>query len=137
MSIKDTAYAFFDACETGKGWSACEIYCHAGATFSAQADALADIALLEGYVEWMKGLLVPVPNGHYALKAFAVDEARGTVVAAAVFHGTHSVDAGNGAPTGRSVAADYAYVMQFEGEKIKHMSKIWNDLHSLKQLGWA
>jgi hypothetical protein len=27
--------------------------------------------------------------------------------------------------------------MEFDGDKIRHMTKIWNDGHSLKQLGWA
>jgi len=27
--------------------------------------------------------------------------------------------------------------MQFDGDKIRHMTKIWNDAISLKQLGWA
>ena len=27
--------------------------------------------------------------------------------------------------------------MQFEGDKIRHMTKIWNDGVSLKQLGWG
>jgi hypothetical protein len=27
-------------------------------------------------------------------------------------------------------------VMEFDGNQIKHMTKIWNDAHSLKQLGW-
>jgi hypothetical protein len=26
--------------------------------------------------------------------------------------------------------------MQFEGEKIAHMTKIWNDTIALKQAGW-
>ncbi len=137
MTTKDRALAFFDACETGKGWERCKQWCHDGATFSAQADALADVTTLEGYTEWMKGLLTPLPDGRYDLKAFAVDEERGNVTAAAVFHGTHTVDAGNGAPTGKAVAADYVYVMDFDGDRIKHMTKIWNDGHSLKQLGWA
>ena len=137
MSMKQTAFDFFDACETGKGWAVCKKWCQDGATFSAQADALADVSTLEGYTEWMKGLLVPVPDGHYEIKSFAIDEDRGNVTAAAVFHGTHSVDAGNGAPTGKTVAADYAYVIDFDGDKIRHMTKIWNDGHSLKQLGWA
>jgi hypothetical protein len=29
------------------------------------------------------------------------------------------------------------YVMQFDGDKIRHMTKSWNDSISLKQLGWA
>ena len=137
MSISETAMAFFEACETGKGWDVCKEWCHEGATFSAQADVLADVTTIGGYAEWMKGLLVPVPDGHYELKAFAADEERGNVIAAAVFHGTHTVDAGNGAPTGKTVAAEYVYVMDFDGDRISHMTKIWNDVHSLRQLGWA
>lgn len=137
MDIREKARRFFEACETGKGWEVCRQWCKDKATFSSQADALADIDTLEGYVEWMKGLLVPVPDGHYELRGFAVDEDRQTVVAAAIFRGTHTVDAGTGAPTGKSVAADYCYVMEFEGDKIGHMTKIWNDGHSLRQLGWA
>ena len=41
-SIKETAEKFFDACETGKGWQACKSYCHPDATFSCQAEALAE-----------------------------------------------------------------------------------------------
>jgi len=137
MSINKSATDFFEACETGKGWDGCKSFCHDAATFSCQADALADITTLSGYAEWMKGLLTPIPDGHYKLTAFAVDEARSTVVAAAEFHGTQTGAGGPGAPTGKSVVSDYAYVMQFEGEKISHMTKIWNDLQALRALGWA
>ena len=40
-------------------------------------------------------------------------------------------------PTGNKLAGDYVYVFDFDGDKIRHMTKIWNDGHSLKQLGWA
>lgn len=137
MTISESAREFFEACETGKGWSACKPWCHEDATFSCQADALADVTSLAGYADWMKGLLGPIPDGRYELKAFAADEARGAVVAAAVFHGTHSAEGGPVPPTGKSVAADYVYVMDFSGGKIRHMTKIWNDGHSLRALGWA
>jgi hypothetical protein len=32
---------------------------------------------------------------------------------------------------------DYVYVMQFKGDKISHMTKIWNDGLALKQVGWV
>ena len=137
MSNIEAARAFFEACETGKGGEVCKEWCHDGATFSAQCDALADVATVAAYADWMTGLLVPLPDGHYELKSFAEDRARGNVTVAAVFHGTHTVDAGTGAPTGKSVAADYVYVMDFEAGKIRHMTKIRNDMHSLKQPGWA
>ena len=135
-SIKEKAEQFFDACETGKGWETCEQYCHPGATFSAQADALAGVDTLEGYTEWMKGLLTPVPDGHYEVRSFAVDEDRNSVTAFAIFRGAHTGDGGPVPPTGNEVAADYVYNMVFEGDQIRHMTKIWNDGVSLKQLGW-
>lgn len=137
MTNEQTARAFFEACETGKGWAACKDWCHDGATFSCQADALAKTTTLAAYTEWMKGLLGPIPDGRYDLKAFAADPERGTVVAAAVFHGTQTGAGGPVPPTGKTVASDYVYVIAFDGEKISHMTKVWNDLHALRALGWA
>jgi predicted ester cyclase len=136
-SIKETAERFFVACETGKGWEACQQYCHAAATFSAQAGALAGVDTVQAYTEWMKGLLTPVPDGRYELRSFAVDEGRRNVVAYGIFRGTHTGEGGPVPPTGKSVEADYVYVMQFDGDKIRQMTKIWNDAISLKQLGWT
>ena len=136
-SIGSTAREFFEACETGQGWEVCREWCHDGATFSAQADALAEVTTLRGYCDWMKGLLGPLPDGRYELRAFATDDKRDRVVAAAVFHGTHKGEGGPVPPTGKTVAADYVYVMQFEDGRIRHMTKIWNDSWSLRALGWA
>ena len=133
----DTAMAFFDACETGKGWDACRQYCTPDATFSAQADALADGRTLEGYVGWMAGILVPVPDGRYELRSFAADEERGNVSAYGVFSGTHTGEGGPVPPTGQSASTDYVYVMDFDDGRISHMTKIWNDGVALRQLGWT
>ncbi|MBR9872911.1 nuclear transport factor 2 family protein [Vibrio sp. J1-1] len=133
----ETAMKFFDACETGKGWDACKSYCHSGATFSSQAGALADIDSLEAYTEWTKWLLTPIPDGRYELKSFSEDKERNIVTAFAVFHGTQTGLGGPVDPTGNTVEADYVYAILFEGDLIKHMTKIWNDTISLQQLGWA
>ena len=133
----ESAKQFFDACETGKGWESCQAYCHADATFSSQTTALAEISTLEGYCEWMKNLFTPVPDGRYELKFFAEDEERNSVAAVAVFHGTQTGPGGPVPPTGKKVAADYVYHMEFDRERIKHMTKIWNDTISLQQLGWG
>jgi predicted ester cyclase len=84
----------------------------------------------------MKGLFTPVPDGRYELRAFAVDEERNSVTAFAVFRGTHTAEGGPVPPTGKSIEADYVYVMEFNDDKIRHMTKIWNDVHSLRQVGW-
>ena len=136
MSMRQIALEFFDACETGKGWDVCKQYCHEGASFACQADALAEISTLEGNTGCTKGLLGPMPDIHYELNFFGIDEERSTVCGAAIIRGTHTEDAGS-PPTGKSLAGDYCYIMKFDGDKIAHMTKIWNDWHSLKQLGWA
>jgi hypothetical protein len=35
----------------------CSAYCHPNASFSAQAEPLAETRTLQGYTDWMKGLL--------------------------------------------------------------------------------
>ena len=137
MSITATARKFVEACDTGGGWAECAQYCHDGATFSCQADALAEISTLEGYTDWTQGLLTPIPDGKYELKGFAADEDRGVVLAFGVFHGTQTGEGGPVPPTGATVASDYVYSMEFAGGKITHMTKMWNDGHALAQLGWA
>jgi ketosteroid isomerase-like protein len=136
MSTMETARAFFEACEAGKGWDACRGHCAPDATFAAQAGALADVKTLQQYTEWMKGILAVLTDGTYELKAFAEDPERGQVCAFATFIGTHKTG-GPVPPTGRTTRTDYVYVMQFRGGKITHMTKVWNDGYALKELGWA
>lgn len=135
-AIGEQAQRFFEACDSGKGWEVCKAFCHPSATFSAQAAALADVNTLEGYTEWAKGILTPIPDGHYELRSFAVDEERNNVSVFAVFHGTNTGEGGPVPATGNKVATEYVYVMDFEGDRICHMTKIWNDGSALQQLGW-
>lgn len=137
MSITRVAEAFFEACETGKGWDACGEYCLPHATFSSQAEPLLDVTTLEQYTNWMKGILFVLPDAQYELRSFATDDARNNVAAYAVFSGTHTGRGGPVPPTGRRLSTDYVYVMQFQDGKIAHVIKIWNAGLALKQLGWV
>lgn len=137
MSIIETAMTFFDDLESGKGWDVCKASCHEDASFSCQADALSDITTLEGYAGWVKGLFTPVPDMHPEIKSFATDPQRNSVAVFAVVHGTQTGEGAPVPPTGNTVAADYVYVMQFDADKIRHMTKIWNDGYTLRQLGWT
>jgi steroid delta-isomerase-like uncharacterized protein len=136
-SITETARAFFDACETGKGWAECSAYCQPNASFAAQAEPLADVQTLQQYTEWMKGMLVLLPDGSYAIKSFAADDERNNVCVYAVFSGTHSGEGGPVPPTGKSTSTDYVYVMEFEDGKISHMTKVWNAAWAMRELGWT
>ena len=136
-SVGQTAEEFFEACETGKGWDGCAQYCQTGATFSAQAGALADVRTAKEYTDWMKGLMQIAPNGTAEIRSFGVDEARDNVVIYGVSRGAHTGEGGPVPPTGKSVEADYVYVLEFDDGKIRHLTKIWNDGISLQQLGWT
>jgi hypothetical protein len=72
-----------------------------------------------------------------AVKSFATDAERKSVCAYGVFHGTHTGPGGPVPPTGRRTSTDYVYFMQFEGDTIVHMTKIWNAGLAMKDLGWA
>jgi len=136
-SITETARSFFDACETGQGWTVCRAYCQPNASFAAQAEAIADLRTLEQYTEWMKGMLTVIPDGSYTVRSFATDAERNNVCACAVFSGTHTGAGGPVPPTGKSINTDYVYLMEFENGKISHMTKVWNAGWALKELGWS
>jgi predicted ester cyclase len=136
-AITEVAKQFFEACETGRGWQACRAYCTSDASFAAQAEPLAKINTLEAYTEWMKGLLTFMPDGCYVVKSFATDTERNSVCAYGVFSATHTAEGGPCPPTGKSTNTDYVYVMEFAGDKIRHMTKIWNAGWAIRELGWA
>ena len=70
------------------------------------------------------------------IKSFATDDDQKSVCAFGVFSGTHSGQGGPRPPTGKSTNTDYVYVMEFEGDKIHHMTKIWNAGWAMRELGW-
>ena len=89
------------------------------------------------YTDWMKGLMTIMPDGSYEVKSFATDTERNNVAAYGVFSGTHTGPGGPCEPTGKRTTSDYVYVMQFTGDKISHMTKIWHSGMALEELGWA
>jgi predicted ester cyclase len=136
-SITEIAMRFFTACEAGQGWEGCKAFCRPEATFAAQAEPLAELTTLAQYTDWMKGLMTTLPDGRYEVKSFATDDARQNVCAFGVFSGTHLGAGGPCPPTGKSAHTDYVYVMDFDGDKIRHMTKIWHAGLAMKDLGWA
>jgi len=137
MSIREVAQQFQEACDGGRGWDVCREWCHDDATFACQCDALGEIQTLADYVGWAAGLFGPMPENRCEVRSVGVDEERGIVSLHAVFHGAHTGDGGPVPPTGKTTASDYVYSLSFEGGRIRHMTKIWNDLYALRELGWA
>lgn len=85
----------------------------------------------------MKGLIAGlVPDAAYELRSLAVDEERQNVSGFAVFRGTHTGEGGPIPAAGARVETDYVYVMQFDEDRIRHVTRIWNDGWAMRQLGW-
>ncbi len=135
--IRETALQFFTACESGQGWEACRPYCHDDASFDVQAESLAGLKTVAAYSDSIPALLITLPDAHYELQFLSDDQPSQTVVAYALFRGTHTGPNGPVAPTGRQIDADYAFVMRFSEGKIARVTKIWNDAYSARQLGWG
>ena len=106
-SMEQTAQGFFEACEAGKGWEARAAFCTPDASFSCQAEPLAEVTTLEAYADWMTGLVSIMPDARYDLKSWAVDSEHNNVSAYAVFSGTHTGEGGPLPPTGKSLESDY------------------------------
>lgn len=136
-TLADTAAAFFEACESGQGWAECARYCTPDASFAAQSEALAEVTSIEAYSNWMQGLHTFMSDVSYDIEGFGVDAERNCVVLYAIFRGTHSGDGGPLPATGKSTSSDYAYSLQFDGDKIARMTKIWHSGLAMQELGWA
>ena len=135
--LRTTALNFFEACESGQGWQACRPYCHDDAAFSVQAESLAAYKDVSGYSDHMPELMITLPDAHYKLQCVAVNDASQTVMVYALFCGTHTGPGGPVAPTGKYIEADYAFIMEMKDGKVAKVTKIWNDMYSIKELGWC
>jgi hypothetical protein len=127
MNMINDAMAFFDACETGKGWAACAAWCAPDAGFSCQAAKTDGINTLAAYADWMTEICHAVPDAAYEIKGVGVDEARNLVLIFGVFSSTTP---GDGDKEAVPVSTEYVYSIEFDGERIAHMTKIWNDSYN-------
>ena len=116
-----TARSFFDACDYGKGWVDCKKYCHEGATFETEAETLAGVDRMDIYCDWMVDALAMFDeNVEIEVKAEAHDQSRDIVLIYAEIRGNVIIG-----PQPMFTKTDYVYAIHFEGEKISHMTKVW------------
>lgn len=116
-----TARSFFDACDYGKGWLECKKYCHDGATFETEAETLAGVDRMDIYCDWMVDALAMFDeNVEIEVKAEAHDQSRDIVLIYAEIRGNVIIG-----PQPMFAKTDYVYAIHFEGDKICHMTKVW------------
>ncbi len=138
MTAFENAKNFFAACEACKGWTGCQPYVTAGASFTAQSEPLTEVKTIEAYCEWMADFgTITAPGSTYDLHTAAYDEATNTAVFFATYHARHTGDGGPIPPTNKETHTDYVYVLTMNDEnKVARMIKVWNASWALKELGW-
>ena len=72
----------------------------------------------------------------YEVKSFATDRAQQRRCLRCLFGYSYRSRSSVRADR-QKTTSDYVYVMQFTGDKISHMTKIWHSGMALKELGWA
>ena len=115
------ARAFFEACDYGKGWSICKSYCHENASFETKAETLAEIDTLDTYCDWMVEALAMFDNiVEIEVKSEAYDVKKDIALINAEIRGNVIIG-----PEPLFMKTDYVYAINFNGEKISHITKIW------------
>src|SRR3954451_1492653 len=88
MTAFENAQKFFAACEAGEGWAGCKQNVADDAPFVAQSQPLAEIVTVEGYSDWMAGVVSVTPGFTYKLHASCYDEENST----AIFFATYRIE---------------------------------------------
>jgi len=135
--IETIAKSFHHACTSGQGWQACQEYCTPDATFEHEGTMFADIQSVEGYAAFIQSVFTPVPDFRHEVLAVAVDRALERVLVHYRISGTHTGEGLPVPPTGKSMVSESVLVLHFEGERIRHVQKVWNDHEMMKQVGWV
>lgn len=136
-AIESIATNFHHACMTGKGWQECQQYCTPAASFTHEGTMLADIDTLEGYVAFIESVAVPVPDFRHEPLSVGVDERQQRVLIHYRIRGTHSGEGLPVPPTGKGFESYSVIVLHFQGDRIHHVDKVWNDHSVMQQAGWV
>jgi hypothetical protein len=95
---------------------------------------MGNVPTLRAYADICSRFLRICPDANYIVKSFAANEERNNVCVYSVITGTHTGEGGPCPPTGRTTTTGYVYCMEFDGDKIRHMTKIWNPGWTMKEL---
>lgn len=129
----------FECIDTAKAFDTISEYVAEDASFEAQSAATDGIETVKGYTEWAVAFgNETIPGCTYDVHCCAWDDTTKTAMYHGTFHGTHTGPGGPVGPTNKTMHANYAYFAVMDDDnKVSKMTKVWNDGHSMKQLGWV
>ena len=138
MTAFENAKKFLAACDAPLGWAGCKEYVADGATFTAQAEPLAEIKTVQAYCDWMVdfGNNV-VPGATHDLNTSSYDESTKTAIFFATYHARHTGEGGPVPPTQKETHTHYVYILTMNNDnKVEKFIKVWNASWAMRELGW-
>jgi hypothetical protein len=127
VSTTHNAHLFVDACETGKGWNACNSLCHAEATFSCNAGKNPYGKTLAAYTDYLKAQLSLGVTCGVSVQHLDVYDTLASTYAVAKVRRAHTQDCNSAPSTNSQNEFNYSLILEFEREKIRHVSRISNE----------
>ena len=131
------------ACDSGKGWEACQDQCVPEATFCCQNETLGGMTTVQEYADFIALFGKACPNATWTTHTVLWDGVNHTATFVCTYHCQHTESvAGLGplVPTQKTAHSQYCYSIQTDPSrqnKIVHITKIWNDTWMLRDLGWT
>jgi len=139
-TIRQAAERLLRHVKPGQGWESWQPFCHPDAGLRKVGTSSVGMEVHESLPEFAdstKVLLALFPDLREELSSLAIDEEQNTAIAYVVAKGTHTGEGGPVPPTGKSFEVDVVYVMRFDGDRLRHLTVVMNDLVVDRQLGWA
>jgi len=139
-TLEQTAERFLQTVKPGQGWEAWQPFCHPDAGFRKLGTSAVGMEVHESlpdFAESTKVLVALFPDLRQELRSLAIDEEQDIAIAYMVTKGTHTGEGGPVPPTGQAFEVDVVWIMQFEDDRMRHLTLVMHDPVVDEQLGWA
>lgn len=130
------------ACDGGGGWAACQHLCVEDATFTCQSDTMGKFTTIREYADFMAGFGLSCPNATWTTDEESWNGVTHTATFFCTYYGQHTVSVegyGPTVPTLKKAVSHYCCKVTTDparGNKVVNITKVWNDIWMLRELGW-
>jgi len=121
------AHSFVEACESGKGWAACKVWCRQDVKFSCPDARPAWAPTLAQYADLIKSQPYGDAGQKYSVKSVALYDHIFPVFAVVKLCGVWTSQVIPHPPVNAACEADYTYILEYDGNKISHITMVWDD----------
>jgi hypothetical protein len=131
LSLAHNAHLFVDSCDAGRGWTGCKYWCHDDASYSCEIGQTPNASKLAAYTDSKKKQLLLGVNCENIVKCLDVYDSLDPAYAVAKMRYPQTNNCGPAPSANTPTDPSYAYIIEFEGDKIRHVIKVSNEPREL------